>query len=133
MTLNPTTRERFRRLAVLLDRVPDDVWVEADEEGLAFQGNNQETVQARRALFPGVFWTKSYNEGCAWWEYRGVFEGVPVRVYACPQPPTCRAVVTETTAEEDVPIAFEKRQVTRKHVRWECGQPSTVEQDAVPV
>ncbi len=83
----------------------------------------QADVRAIRAAFPGTIWTKRYEQECGWWSYTGTSPaGHAVAIFACREaPPTCRAIVEMVEVEEQVPVKFETRLVTKERVRWECG------------
>jgi hypothetical protein len=111
-------------LAVLLSRDIPAVYFDVDEDGsVGAQCSTQEEARLFRRCFPGSIWTKEYNEGCNWWEYNTTTpEGFRVRIYACNEaPPTCVAVEETYTVEENVAVAFEKRQVTKTRLRWDCS------------
>jgi len=123
MTLTQERRILVQKAVGLLDRVPDDMWVEVKDCMLGFQGNTQSNAAYIRSLFPGVFWRKAFIKGaCNWWEYYGNYEGVDIKIYAVSEaPPTCKAVTRIVEFEEEVPTAFAMRLVKRKVVEWDCG------------
>ena len=86
------------------------------------QAGNQREVRELMSLLPHTIWKKNYREDCQWWEYNGNCDGIKVNIYACSEaPPTCKAVEETYEVEEAVPVAFETRTVTKKRMRWDCG------------
>lgn len=129
MTMDDDRRATVRRMAALLDRVPDGVWCEVTDGGLRFQAYSQERVAALRALFPGTFWRKQYDKHCNWWTYDTEFDGVHLNIYAVHEAPaTCTRIEEEYEEEEDVPVQTEKRLVKKTRVRWDCSGDDSVVQ-----
>lgn len=122
MTLNDERRAYMRCVVALLDRVPNDTWVEVSDLGISFQGHTQAHAAEIRALFPGVFWNKLFvGAGCNWWEYTAEFDGVRIKIYAVSEAPaSCRRIVEEEWVEERVPVTFQVQRVKRERVRWDC-------------
>jgi hypothetical protein len=71
-------------------------------------------------------WQKTFAEGLNWWEYTTIAPcGLALRIYADVEGPrTCTKVEETVTVEEDVPVAYEKRPVTRTVTRWVCPEGS---------
>lgn len=124
MIINQKTRELLPRLLPKLLELPEGQHFDVRFDGyLEMQCWTQAAVKAARACFPGVVWAKSYEGGeLDWWEYRGLWGGVPVKIYACQEaPPTCRLIEEEIEVEEEVPVAWEKKPVKKVVAKWECG------------
>lgn len=118
--------QRLAAMAKLVAKVPAEVYFSvngSDEDlSLSLQAHTQADVQAIRACFPGTFWSKSYSELSAWWDYDTVIDGVPVNIYAVREaPPTCKLIETEIETTEEVPTKFETRTVKKVVQKWECG------------
>ena len=113
----------------LIRRLPVDqhYQVALDGQRLELVVHNQTDTHAAMAAFPGIFWHKSVNEYANWWEYRGAYQGIEIKLFGCTEaPPTCRAIEEEYEVEVDVPTATERRTVTRKRTRWECAEDGAV-------
>jgi hypothetical protein len=94
--------------------------------GATFQAPTQKEVRAVQALFPGVLWEGKFNESCRWGEYRATWDGIALSIYAVQEAPrNCRAVRKKVTAWENAPTAFEKREVMREVLTWECEKGET--------
>ena len=88
---------------------------------LEMQAATQADVRALLDAFPGVLWTKRYDEACQWWTYEGRQDGVEVGIYAVREaPPTCTAIVEEREVEERVPVAFTRTVRKPVIVGWNC-------------
>lgn len=129
MKLVPEVKARLVELLPIILALPDGQRFDLNWDGVTvavhLQCATQAEVKAARATFPGVVWKKGYQGlyGLNWWEYDGDWLGTPVHIYACREaPPTCRMVSREVDVEEQVPIAFEARMVTKTVVEWECGE-----------
>jgi hypothetical protein len=128
MRLVPEVKAKLAELLPIILALPDGQHFDLNWDGVSvavhMQCSTQAEVKAARATFPGVAWRKSYEGGsCGWWAYNGSWNGTLVHIYACREaPPTCRMVSREVEVEEDVPVEFEKRMVTKTVVEWECGE-----------
>lgn len=104
---------------------PEDIYFDIDSEGkVEAQCHTQDAVRRARTVFGGgVMWDKRWDKGCAWWVYSALVpQGFNVVLYACKEaPPSCTAIEEEYEAEENVPVTFERRIVTKKRVRWDCS------------
>jgi hypothetical protein len=122
MILMPETREMLRNAVKLLDNIPDGTETELTYRGIEFQANSQDDVRRIRSYFPGVFWQKEWVENCKWWSYSTKLNGIPLQIYAVQEaPPTCVAIEEEYEVEENVPVVFEKKIVTKKRLKWDCS------------
>jgi hypothetical protein len=128
MRLVPEVKAKLAELLPLILEMPDGQYLDLNWDGASvaihLQCQTQAEVKAARAMFPGAIWRKSYSGGAMnWWEYNGDWSGTRIKIYACQEaPPTCRMVSREVEVEEQVPIEYETRMVTKTVVEWECGE-----------
>jgi hypothetical protein len=129
MYLSAEIKDQLPVVFNILTNLPDDCHVSLDSRydtnGLEvrLQANDQNEVRRWRRHFPRAVWKKTYSESLKWWEYETTDEGIRIEIYGCTEaPPSCRMVSREVEVEEDVPVQFEKRKVTKTVVEWECGE-----------
>lgn len=100
----------------------DDIWIEVGPNSIKLQPPNQEEARVLRRMFPPATWRKNYNAPVGWWEYSTSFGPIQVKLYGIADAPASCELVTESyESEEDVPVAFERRVVTRTRTKMVCG------------
>src|SRR5690349_18665733 len=98
----------------MVSRLPEySYWaIEAgsDNVELRVHAGSQDTVRQIRSVLPIRKWNKEYVESCDWWEYKALYQGVNVRLFACKEAPrTCRRVERKVLIKEQVGVEFEER------------------------
>jgi hypothetical protein len=90
---------------------------------LEFQRDTQAEVRNLIRVLPRAVWSKQFVKDCNWWEYTTSIDDVPMHIFAVKEAPAnCKAIKEEYQVEEQVPIAFEARTVTKTRLRWECQE-----------
>ena len=127
MYVNEKSLHALGVLLPVIRLLPEHTSIDVGIDGaLLFQARTQEQVRGIRGAFPGVVvWTKQYSESLQWWEYTTAIDGVLIQIYAVREgPPACKRIEEEVEVEREVPVAYEKRLVTEKRIRWECDDAS---------
>lgn len=115
---------RWVIMSRLLDRLPEGTFIDVNRDLIDFQAYTQAAVRGIRVAFGGgLVWQKVYSPNTKWWEYSTTLaNGFGVRIYACYEAPaTCKAIEEQVKVIENVPIAWEEREVTKTVVRWDCS------------
>jgi hypothetical protein len=123
------TGKVLREVASFLCKMPDGIYFDTPSTGetLCFIVHTQADCTKVRACFPGVIWSKKRDDGLGWWEYSGVWNGRPLRIYGVHEaPPTCHATIEEYEVEEKVPVEFETKTVTKTRTKWVCDDGAEV-------
>ena len=118
-----TKTEWFLTVGVeLLKGVPEGTYFNTTPNGLEFQAPDLEHVRGITSAYPGTIWKKSWRRDLNWWEYATEYHGATLRIYAVREKPaTCTAVFETRVVEEQVPVTYETREVTKKVlVGWDC-------------
>ena len=119
--------EAFRKALPIIAQLPNGAHFDTlGTDLLSLQAGTQAEVQARRALFPGVVWKRTWDKDCKWWDYRCTYEGLRVDIYACKEnPPQCTAIY-ETRQVEKVITDTSHTEVVEERVLvgWDCGKPT---------
>ena len=129
MRLSDETKHVLRTMLAI--DFPSDIYFDVDSAGtVEAQCHTQDEVRRARVAFGGgVVWEKKWHEDCRWWSYHALVpQGFRVDLYACREAPaSCTAIEEEYEAEENVPVQFERRTVTKKRLRWDCSGGSEVQ------
>lgn len=120
--------EQLPVLIEILHRLPEDCYFSIAESGdcnnqleVLLQAQTQEQVKRWRALLPRSTWSKEPHASLKWWEYKTDYHGVAVTIYGCMEaPPTCRLERRVEIVKEQVPVAFETKNVEREVIEWKC-------------
>lgn len=127
--------EHLEKQLVVVRMLPDGTYFDTCRNGsLDLILCSQQQVAAVRAALGPALWRKEYVQEPNWWAYHAEVCGVPVRIYGVHEaPPTCKAIVEEYDAEEQVPVAFETRIVHKQRiVGWDCGPENAAATPAEP-
>ena len=107
-----------------LEKLPEQTFFDNTLTHVDFQAHTQKDVARIKAVFPTAIWKRTRKEGdCKWWEYSATIEGHPIRIYGVYEaPPWCKAIVETQTVTEQIPTAWETKDVTKEViVGWDCG------------
>lgn len=131
MIINDASRARWVACGRILDHLPDDLHVYVnDGPCLQLTSTTQKELRSNRALFPGVFWEKSYEAWCKTWYYCGYVDGVQIMLSCSEAPPTCTKVVKKKYVLKKVPVQFEEREVEEEEISYDCGGDGGEEESA---
>lgn len=117
------TGKAFQETHEFLASMPEGIFFDTPSSGsgLNFIVHTQVHCAQVRSCFPGVVWSKKRDDSLNWWEYRAIWREMPIRIYGVAEaPPTCHATIEEYSVEEQVPVEFETKTVTKTRTKWVC-------------
>jgi hypothetical protein len=128
MYMTERNRAALPGVAEWLAAMPSDVCISLWGDNVidvALQACTQEQAAAIRSRLPGLIWRKEFRADFGWWEYKTFADMLDcdVTIYGVTEaPPTCRVEHRTIEVEEEVPVTFEKRWVTKEVVEVVCGE-----------
>lgn len=115
--------ENFADYIPALLKLPKGVYFGVNDKEIDCQAQKQEDVKKVRECFPGVMWKKEYKKDFKWWEYKGKYNGIQIKIYNVREAPqTCKAITEKRTIERKVATQWTTKMVEEEViVGYDCG------------